>query len=243
MNDKYGYPGSGDGRGVWMNAPGSTTTPAGAAFGTALGAGALSPREFQEHYNAQVRQHQQQIAQAYQAMNPLYAAQAQQLRAFWHKQMMEIQQTTDFKNHLLPLARIKKIMKSDEDVRMISSEAPVLFAKACEMFVLELTMRAWEHSQEGKRRTLNRSDIAAAISKTDIFDFLVDIVPRELDQPSANDCFPAPPSVGAYAPSSIGLPASAATTSRPVAPSAAPVVVADAFAPLSSAPTPRATLP
>ena len=98
--------------------------------------------------------------------------------------MQEIQQTTDFKNHLLPLARIKKIMKSDEDVRMISSEAPVLFAKACEMFILELTMRAWVHSQEGKRRTLHRNDIAAAIPKTDIFDFLVDIVPREEDQPT-----------------------------------------------------------
>jgi Histone-like transcription factor (CBF/NF-Y) and archaeal histone len=32
-------------------------------------------------------------------------------------------------------------MKSDEDVRMISAEAPVLFAKACEMFILELTHR------------------------------------------------------------------------------------------------------
>lgn len=41
----------------------------------------------------------------------------------------------------LPIARIKRIMKSDEDVRMISAEAPVLFAKAAEMFVLELTIR------------------------------------------------------------------------------------------------------
>lgn len=47
----------------------------------------------------------------------------------------------DYKNQQLPLARIKKIMKSDEDVRMISAEAPVLFAKACEMFILELTLR------------------------------------------------------------------------------------------------------
>jgi hypothetical protein len=39
------------------------------------------------------------------------------------------------------LARIKKIMKSDEDVRMISSEAPALFAKACEMFILEVRCR------------------------------------------------------------------------------------------------------
>ncbi|DBA72923.1 TPA: hypothetical protein ACH3X2_009879 [Trebouxia sp. C0005] len=106
-----------------------------------------------------------------------------QLRMFWEQQHLEIQQVgtdpAEFKNHQLPLARIKKIMKSDEDVRMISAEAPVLFAKACEMFILELTLRSWNHSEENKRRTLQRNDIAAAITRTDIFDFLVDIVPRE----------------------------------------------------------------
>lgn len=57
-------------------------------------------------------------------------------------QVLEIGTEQDFKNHNdLPLARIKRIMKSDEDVRMISAEAPVLFAKACEMFILELTLR------------------------------------------------------------------------------------------------------
>ncbi|KAG0323062.1 hypothetical protein BGZ99_002956 [Dissophora globulifera] len=35
------------------------------------------------------------------------------------------------------------------------------------------------HAEENKRRTLQRSDIAAAIAKTDMFDFLIDIVPRE----------------------------------------------------------------
>lgn len=79
----------------------------------------------------------------------------------------------ELKNHPLPLARIKKIMKSDEDVRMISAEAPVVFAKACELFILELTHRAWAHSEDNKRRTLQRSDIAAAISETDVLDFLV----------------------------------------------------------------------
>ena len=37
---------------------------------------------------------------------------------------------------------------------MISAEAPVLFAKACEIFIVELTHRAWFHTEEGKRRTL-----------------------------------------------------------------------------------------
>ena len=37
---------------------------------------------------------------------------------------------------------------------MISAEAPILFAKACEMFILELTLRSWYQTEEFKRRTL-----------------------------------------------------------------------------------------
>ena len=62
---------------------------------------------------------------------------------------------------------------------MVSAETPALFAKACELFILELTLRSWEHTEESKRKTLQRSDISASISKTDTFDFLIDIVPRE----------------------------------------------------------------
>uniref|UniRef100_A0A1D1YX50 Nuclear transcription factor Y subunit C-9 n=1 Tax=Anthurium amnicola TaxID=1678845 RepID=A0A1D1YX50_9ARAE len=102
-----------------------------------------------------------------------------QLQMFWADQCREVEQATDFKNHSLPLARIKKIMKADEDVRMIAAEAPVVFARACEMFILDLTHRSWAHAEENKRRTLQKNDIAAAITRTDVFDFLVDIVPRE----------------------------------------------------------------
>ncbi|KFK34168.1 hypothetical protein AALP_AA5G109500 [Arabis alpina] len=109
----------------------------------------------------------------------LLQQQQQQLQMFWSYQRKEIEQVNDFKNHQLPLARIKKIMKADEDVRMISAEAPILFAKACELFILELTIRSWLHAEENKRRTLQKNDIAAAITRTDIFDFLVDIVPRD----------------------------------------------------------------
>ncbi|CAL1545966.1 unnamed protein product [Lymnaea stagnalis] len=90
----------------------------------------------------------------------------------------------DYKTQELPLARIKKIMKLDEDVKMISAEAPVLFAKAAEIFVSELSLRAWIHTEDNKRRTLQRNDIAMAISKFDQFDFLIDIVPREELKPS-----------------------------------------------------------
>ena len=62
---------------------------------------------------------------------------------------------------------------------MISAEAPVLFAKAAEIFINELSLRAWVHTEDNKRRTLQRNDIAMAITKYDMFDFLIDIVPRD----------------------------------------------------------------
>jgi len=69
---------------------------------------------------------------------------------------------------------------------MISADAPIVFAKACEIFVHELTLRAWIHTEENKRRTLQRHDVAMAISKTDMLDFLIDIVPRDdVGKPSA----------------------------------------------------------
>ncbi|KAI1295364.1 Nuclear transcription factor Y subunit gamma [Halotydeus destructor] len=105
------------------------------------------------------------------------------LDTFWTKAVDDIKNLTnnDFKNQELPLARIKKIMKLDDDVKamMISAEAPVLFAKAAELFITELSLRAWIHTEDNKRRTLQRNDIAMAITKYDQFDFLIDIVPRD----------------------------------------------------------------
>lgn len=107
------------------------------------------------------------------------------LAGFWPSITDEIKRikTVDAKNQVLPLARIKKIMKLDEDVKMISAEAPLLFAKAAEIFIHELTLRAWIHTENNKRRTLQRNDIAMAITKYDQFDFLIDIVPREEVKP------------------------------------------------------------
>ena len=67
---------------------------------------------------------------------------------------------------------------------MISAEAPVLFAKAAEIFITEISLRAWIHTEDNKRRTLQRNDIAMAITKYDQFDFLIDIVPRDELKPT-----------------------------------------------------------
>ena len=106
------------------------------------------------------------------------------MEQFWKQQVSRIEElnrgSQEFKLHPLPLARIKKIMKLDEDnVKMISADAPVLLAKACEIFILELTLRSWTHTEQSRRRTLQRNDVSKAVAQSDMMDFLIDIVPRE----------------------------------------------------------------
>ena len=67
-------------------------------------------------------------------------------------------------------------MKLDDEVQMVSGESPILFSKACELFIIELAYRSWVHTLENNRRTLQRNDISQAISNTDFYDFLLDIV-------------------------------------------------------------------
>ncbi|XP_055828084.1 nuclear transcription factor Y subunit C-1-like isoform X1 [Solanum dulcamara] len=110
------------------------------------------------------------------ASQHLLEKQKEQLEMFWAYQLREMEKVNDFKNHQLPPTRIKKIMKSDQDVHMVSTESPILLAKACEFFILELTLRSWLHAQ---RRTLQKNDLTAAITQNDIFDFLLDVVPGD----------------------------------------------------------------
>ena len=62
---------------------------------------------------------------------------------------------------------------------MISAEAPVVFAKACEYFIQELTLRGLHFSNQNKRRTLTKEDIALAVHNHELFDFLLDSVPED----------------------------------------------------------------
>ncbi|ORZ13839.1 histone-fold-containing protein [Lobosporangium transversale] len=159
---------------------GTATTTAPTATTTSSGAGGGGGSSSAAGSSSTVQQQQQQFAQE-----------------FWEEQIIAAEQfDSDFKNHPLPLARIKKVMKSDPDVKMISAEAPILFSKACEIFICEITRRAWLHAEENKRRTLQRSDVASAVSRSDQFDFLIDIVPREeppkMNKRSTNREDPAP---------------------------------------------------
>lgn len=57
-------------------------------------------------------------------------------------------------------------------VQMISAEAPVLFAKAAQIFITELTLRAWIHTEDNKRRTLQVRYPPRRIGETKMTHFL-----------------------------------------------------------------------
>mmetsp|Transcript_5397 Transcript_5397/g.11139 ORF Transcript_5397/g.11139 Transcript_5397/m.11139 type:complete len:329 (+) Transcript_5397:276-1262(+) len=115
--------------------------------------------------------------------------------------------TENWRNSKLPLAKIKKIMKSEDVILqelerdrqeklaaeegqtaaptnekstkfMISGEAPVLMSKACELMIKDLSFRAWRHTERNRRRTLQKQDLHAAVGESEVYDFLIDIVPR-----------------------------------------------------------------
>ncbi|CAD5211757.1 unnamed protein product [Bursaphelenchus xylophilus] len=115
------------------------------------------------------------------------------IQNFWKEKMAKIKaiSTEEYreltKKGDLPLARIKKIMKIDEQVRsqMISGEGPILIAKACEFLIEEITLRAWLHAEQNRRKTVQKLDISNAVAQSDMFDFLIDIVPRGSRNPNA----------------------------------------------------------
>mmetsp|Transcript_11335 Transcript_11335/g.20496 ORF Transcript_11335/g.20496 Transcript_11335/m.20496 type:complete len:219 (-) Transcript_11335:1149-1805(-) len=100
-----------------------------------------------------------------------------------------------------PVARIKKMMQSDEDVGKIATGAPLLVSKALELMLEDLIRSAAQVALQRKSRTISPQHLKECVHSHDAFDFLQKIfndVP-ELDaranpssvQPSASHSNPA----------------------------------------------------
>ena len=99
------------------------------------------------------------------------------VKKYWNKEFRKAQnRPINFKNIKLPLARIKRLMKVEEDVKVIAQEVTVLFAFVTEKFIEEMTLRAWLFTMEGKRKILQGSDIFKAVKTSKSFDFLHQII-------------------------------------------------------------------
>jgi len=78
---------------------------------------------------------------------------------------------------------------------MVANEAPYFITKACEIFIEELASRSWTHTARSRRRTLQKGDVHLAVGESEVFDFLIDIVPRVVR--------PAPPQVAEGTPNFV----------------------------------------
>lgn len=67
--------------------------------------------------------------------------------------------------NIFPLARIKKIMKADKDVNLVSADAVNLISLATELFLDNFVKRASDISQNEKRRTILYKDFGKIIGK------------------------------------------------------------------------------
>ena len=113
-------------------------------------------------------------------MTDMSSAYSQKLMGFWHQTLKRLgNNKMSMKNLNLPLARIKRLMKVEEDVRMVASEVPVMFSLVTDVFISELTTRAWINTQESKRRIMQKMDIVGGINSTPMYDFLISIIPQQ----------------------------------------------------------------
>lgn len=110
---------------------------------------------------------------------------------FWKSAFQRITNSKfQAKSLKLPLARIKRLMKVEENVKMVASEVPVLFSLVAEVFIEELTLRAWMSTEDGKRKILQAGDISFAAKTSPMYDFLVHIVPSNEFSPKERGSAP-----------------------------------------------------
>src|SRR6218665_1642700 len=77
----------------------------------------------------------------------------------------------------LPIARVKRIMKIGDGVKMVSNEAALKLAYCVDLLLADVTKRAWSCATYNHRRTFLKWDIQEALIAAEDLDFLIDIVP------------------------------------------------------------------
>src|SRR3989338_1699622 len=78
------------------------------------------------------------------------------------EQQQPIRQIVD-----MPVARVRRIMKSDADVRTISQEAVVLVSKAAEKLIEHLAKESLKNTARDNRKTVQYSDLSEAVKNSD----------------------------------------------------------------------------
>jgi nuclear transcription factor Y, gamma len=91
---------------------------------------------------------------------------------FWRRRWEDIEKIVDFEEHVLPMDFIEKIILAENaDMRMTIDTPPVM-SKVYELFIQELSFRAWKCAMSHGRNIILESDITEAVASTNSYNFL-----------------------------------------------------------------------
>lgn len=77
-----------------------------------------------------------------------------------------------------PVARIKRLMQSDEDIGKVAQATPVVVAKALEMFMIQLVDASCERARTKKVKRVGIPHLYKAVEEEEKFDFLRDVMEK-----------------------------------------------------------------
>ncbi|XP_033640729.1 chromatin accessibility complex protein 1-like [Asterias rubens] len=79
---------------------------------------------------------------------------------------------------LLPVARIRTIMKSSPDVTVIGQESLFMITKATELFVEHIAQQSYQRSQN--KTSVVYGNLAQTVEEDIAFQFLADVLPQKV---------------------------------------------------------------
>jgi len=78
---------------------------------------------------------------------------------------------------VFPVSRVRKILKADRELPMVSREAVLLISLATEEFVRRISEASYRLAARENRATVQRKDIASVCRRADEYFFLEEIIP------------------------------------------------------------------
>eukprot|EP00669_Euglena_mutabilis_P004355 TRINITY_DN1568_c0_g1_i2.p2 TRINITY_DN1568_c0_g1~~TRINITY_DN1568_c0_g1_i2.p2 ORF type:complete len:116 (+),score=21.21 TRINITY_DN1568_c0_g1_i2:243-590(+) len=89
----------------------------------------------------------------------------------------------------LAVARVKRVMTADPDVRMVAADAVACMTRAVELFIGELACAAAAHAAKEKKKTVQYAHVAVAAASEDSLRFLSGVLPDDKVRPRAKADF------------------------------------------------------
>ncbi|KAI7904861.1 histone-fold-containing protein [Cokeromyces recurvatus] len=86
---------------------------------------------------------------------------------------------------MLPIARVKRVIKEDKDIALINAEATFCIAYATELFLEYLVTEAFSKAKKEKRKTIYYRDLSSSVKEIEHFEFLEDVIPPTMTLKSA----------------------------------------------------------